>query len=164
MLYSREGRELEEKRRLEQVRLQKEAQDRRIMAETEKMKQLREQMQRMHHLQQLQQLEAAKQAIPYPGYPMSQAYYPHQAYPWGGMMPTQMANSYASYSVPVSEAKSAPSQNTGSARPTAAVASGKAASIENTTNNPLMALAMLAEWNDQRSQPSAAKTSTKETQ
>ena len=86
---------------------------------------------------------------------MSQAYYPHQAYPWGVMMPTQMANSYASYSVPaVSVAKSAPSQNTSSA----AVASGKAAGVENNTNNPLMALAMLAEWNDQRaqSQPSAA--------
>ena len=97
--------------------------------------------------------------MPYPGYPMSQAYYPHQAYPWGAMMPTQTTNSYASYSVPaVSEAKSAPSQNTGSARPTAAVASGKAASVENTNNNPLMALAMLAEWNDQRAQtqPSAA--------
>lgn len=156
MLYSREGRELEEKRRLEQVRLQKEAQDRRIMAETEKMKQLREQMQRMHQLQQLQQLEAAKQAMPYPGYPMSQAYYPHQAYPWGVMMPTQMANSYA---VPaVSEAKSAPSQNTSSARPAAAVASGKAASVD---NNPLMALAMLA--TSEASSVAKPKDSSKET-
>ena len=159
MLYSREGREQEEKRRLEQIRLQREAQEKRIMAETEKMKQLQEQMQRAHQLQQFQQLEAAKQAMPYPGYHVSQAYYPHQAYQWGVMMPTQMPNAYASYSVPaVSEAKSAPSQNTSSAHPTAAVASGKAASIENNNNNPLMALAMLAEWNDQRaqSQPSTA--------
>ena len=163
MLYSREGREQEERRRLEQVRLQKEAQEKRIMAETEKMKQLQEHMQRVYQLQRLQQLEAAKQTMPYPGYPMSQAYYPHQAYPWGVMMPTQMANSYASYSVPtMSEGMSVPSQNTSSAHPTAAVASDKAAGFENSNSssnsssnnsNPLMALAMLAEWNDQRAQP-----------
>jgi len=139
-LYTRETqkeKEKEERRRLEQLRLQKEAEEKKMKAKMEKMTQLQEQMQRAHQLQHLETTKQAMTSYPYPALAYSQAYYPHQAYPWGVMMPTQMG-----YFPPT--ANHVPSS----------AAAGKAADLD--TNNPLMALAMLAEWNDRRGKPSAA--------
>jgi hypothetical protein len=122
------------------------------MAEAEKVKQLQEQMHRVHQLQQLQQMQAAKQAMAYPGQAYSQ-YYQHQAYPWGVMVPTQMAQAYSYAQTAVSSnrqalnppkptqplpTRSLSSQVTG-ANPTSAPVAASTASC------PLMALAELAE-------------------
>ena len=178
-LYTAEGqKQADEKRRQEQLRLaqQKVEQERRMAAEAETVKQLQEQMQRVHQLQQLQQLQqmqAAKQAMAYPGQAYSQQYYPHQAYPWGVMLPTQMAQAYSYAQTAVSRhpqpavssnrqalnppkptqplpARSLSSQVTGT-NPMSAPVAATAASC------PLMALAELAESHLAGSTPAPEK-------